>query len=622
MSIKFTNFSKRSIIIMKTFYHSAVKLTSGYLYEKQELNRKITVNAVYDRFSDTGRFEAFKFNYTEGGDKPKPHFFWDSDVAKWIEGAAYILSKNDDPALEEKVDAVVEDIKRNQGEDGYFNIYFTVIAPEKRFTDRDKHELYCAGHLMEAAVAYSEAKGKNDFLDCMERYADYIYKVFIEEKSAGFTTPGHEEIEFALIRMYRHTGKKKYLEMAKFFIDERGMRLEEYPGENKMKLSDRECSKYNQSHMPVRKQSEAVGHSVRAMYLYMAMAALAKETSDKELADACRRLWEDTVTKKMYVTGGIGSTHMGECFTHPYDLPNDTAYAETCAAIGLAFFAHNMLGLENDAKYADVIERALYNGVLSGYSQNGKGFFYENPLEINLSERFANPWGKKRLPITERVECFKCSCCPPNIVRVMSSLGNYVYGYEDGILYVNQFISSELNEDGILCKMTTDYPRTGVISVRAEGVERVAVRIPAWCDSFKINAPYTIENGYAVVKADREIIVELDMAVKTVWANTDVARDAGRVCVMRGPIVYCAEGVDNGNNLHRFSISADFGYTVSEGEFGLPEITVDAYKAESTDDILYSNKAPENKMTQLKLIPYNSFANRGESDMSVWIREK
>ena len=605
---------------MKNFNYDRVTLKSGYLFEKQELNRKITVNSVYDRFADTGRFEAFKFSYVEGGDKPRPHFFWDSDVAKWVEGAAYILSKHDDPELEAKVDEIIEDIKKNQGEDGYFNIYFTVIDPNGRFTDRDKHELYCAGHLMEAAVAYSEAKGKNDLLDCMEKYADYIYRVFIEEKTAKFYTPGHEEIEYALIRMYRHTGKKKYLEMAKHFIDLRGVNEEEFPGTNPYKISNFEGSKYNQSHLPVREQSEAVGHSVRAMYLYMAMAALAKETGEQELIDACHRLYEDTVMRKMYITGGIGSIHVGECFTLPYDLPNDTSYAETCAAIGLMFFSQTMMGLENNSLYADVCERALYNGVLSGYSVSGKGFFYENPLEINLSERFINPWGRRRLSITERVECFNCSCCPPNIVRVMSSLGNYIYGYEDGVLYINQFISSSLKDGDISCEMTTEYPKTGVISLKAEGVDYVAVRIPSWCDKFEINAPYEMKNGYALVKADKEIVVELDMAVKAVWANTKVLRDVGKVCITRGPIVYCAEGVDNGNNLHRYSIGKEFNPAVSEGAFGLPEITVDAYEIKSGADTLYSNCAPTKEKTTLKLIPYNAFANRGASDMAVWIR--
>ena len=606
---------------MKTFYRDCVKLNSGYLFEKQELNRKITVDAVYDRFDETGRMEAFTFNYVEGGDAPKPHIFWDSDVAKWMEGAAYILADYDDPPLEAKVDELVANIKKNQGDDGYFNIYYTVVEPDGRFKNRDRHELYCAGHLMEAAVAYSQARGKNDLLDCMEKYADYIYKVFIEEKSAGFVTPGHEEIELALVRMYLHTGKKKYLEMAEFFIDERGKRIEEYPGGNKLGLSDKECSKYNQSHLPVREQTEAVGHSVRAVYLYTGMAALAKETGDEALVNACKRLWADITEKKMYVTGGIGSTDLGEAFTTPYDLPNDGAYTETCAGIGLMFFALAMQRIDNDARYADVIERVLYNGVLSGLSVSGKAFFYENPLETNLSERFANTWGKRRFPKNQRPECFGCSCCPPNIVRLLPSLGNYIYGYDDGVLYVNQYMGSTLDKDGITCKTVTDYPRDNVVSVSATGAKQVALRIPFWCDGFKLNKPYVKNNGYAVVENDgSEIVLTFDMPAVAVFSNTAVIRDVGKLCVMRGPVVYCAEGVDNGNNLHRFSGAPDFGYTVdSNCEFGLPSLKVEAYETVAAENGLYTRKAPSLEKRWIRLIPYNAFANRGESDMAVWL---
>ena len=608
---------------MKTFSYGNVKLTSGYLYEKQILNRDVTVNAVYNRFDDTGRIGAFAFDYSEGGSSPKPHVFWDSDVAKWMEGAAYALRHNDLPETEARVEALVENIKKNQGEDGYFNIYFTVVDPDGRFTDRDKHELYCAGHLMEAAVAYSEAKGKTDLLECMEKYADYIYKVFVVDKSASFITPGHEEIELALIRMYRHTGKKKYLELAEFFINERGKTQEAYPGENKYKLDDSICNEYNQSHLPVRQQTEAVGHSVRAMYLYTGMAMLAEETGDAALLDACKKLWEDTTLRKMYVTGGIGSTHVGESFTSAYDLPNDSAYAETCAAIGLVFFSQAMLRNENNAAYADTVERCLYNGVLSGYSADGKAFFYENALEINLSEKFFGNFGKRRLPITQRLECFGCSCCPPNIVRLMPSLGNYIYGCEDGVLYVNQYAASELCHKDVRCVMTTDYPRRGDVSIKAEGVGYIALRIPSWCDSFKINKPYEMKNGYAFVACDgEEIELVMDMPVKAVWADPAILRDAGRVCVMRGPVVYCAEGVDNGNNLHRFSLPTELTYNVNEnGSFGLPDITVEAYESLTLGGVPYSRSAPRKQKTTLKLVPYNSFANRGESDMLVWLRE-
>ena len=388
-----------------------------------------------------------------------------------------------------------------------------------------------------------------------------------------------------------------------------------------MNVNEYEGSKYNQSHKPVREQEEAIGHSVRAMYLYTGMAALAKETGDKALIDACKRLWDDTTLRKMYVTGGIGSTDIGEAFTTAYDLPNDKAYTETCASIGLMFFGLAMQRLENKAKYADVIETAIYNGVLSGYSASGKAFFYENPLEINLSERFVSPWGKRKFPITQRVECFNCSCCPPNIVRLLPSLGNYIYGCEDDTLYVNQYVGSELEAGDISCKTVTDYPRDNVVSVCAEGVKYVALRIPAWCDSFEINKTYTMKDGYAIVENGGEIVLTLDMPVHAVWADPRVIRDAGKICVMRGPVVYCAEGVDNGNNLHRYSVPSVLNAKLSDGEFGLPEITVDAYETLSSG-VIYSRKAPEKVKTALKLVPYNAFANRGECDMAVWLREE
>ena len=603
---------------MKTFDRSSVKLTGGYLFDKQELNRKITVEAVYDRFFETGRIGAFKLEWREGDEK-KPHIFWDSDVAKWMEGAAYILADHPDAALEAKVDGIVADIKKNQQPDGYFNIYYTVVEPGKRFTNRDRHELYCAGHLMEAAVALDECLGKSDLLVCMEKYADCIKREFIDEKTASFSTPGHEEIELALVRMYNHTKNKKYLDMAAFFINTRGAVEEQMQGF------------YDQSHLPVREQSEAVGHAVRAMYLYTGMARLAGKTGDEALVAACKRLWADATEKKMYVTGGLGSTHVGEAFTVAYDMPNDTAYTETCAAIGLMLFANAMQAVDNDAKYADITERAMYNGMMSGLSLDGKGFFYENPLEINLFERFSVEGNGRsfkamirRLPITQRPEYFKCSCCPPNIVRLFPRFGNYIYGYEANTLYINQFVSSTLSEGGVECVMTTDYPRSGVVRVRASGADKVAIRIPSWCREFKLNAPYTVERGYAVAEySGGELVAEMDMSARAVWADPRVRRDAGRLCITRGPIVYCAEGVDNGDDLHRFSIPSELNCAEKENAlFGLPTLEIDAYEAVISNGGLYTYSAPEKKKTRLTLIPYNCFANRGESDMLVWLRQE
>ena len=576
---------------------------------KQELNRNTTINAVYDRFYDTGRIGAFDFNYDPNDENSiKPHFFWDSDVAKWIEGAANITFNAPSPELEAKVDSIVEKIKEHQEENGYFNIYFNVVEPENRFKDRRKHELYCAGHLIEAAIAYDRATGKRDFLDCMEKYADLIYKVFFIEKSAEFTTPGHQEIELALVRLYRYTGKKKYLDLAKFFIDNRGV------------VEELRMDEHYQTHKPLREQTEAVGHSVRAMYLFTAMAMVAKETNDTELAEQCRTLWEDVVFKKMYVTGGLGSTYLGEGFTVPYDLPNDTSYAETCAAIGLMFFSNEMLSLENDARYADIVEKCLYNGVLSGISIDGRSFFYENPLEINTKENFEFRGNSRRFPITQRVEVFSVSCCPPNLNRLLSSLGNYIYGIDGDTLYVIQYVSSTLDSGEIKCTMNTEYPNDGVIKISVSGSDRIALRIPAWCESFTLNKPYTMEKGYAVVENDgSEIEISLDISVKTVYADPRIRTNVSKVCITRGPIVYCAESVDNGDELYRFVIPNDIkAIETLDENIGLVTLQLECKRLCGFENGAYSYTSPEIEDAIMKLVPYNYFANRGENDMAVW----
>lgn len=459
-------------------------------------------------------------------------------------------------------------------------------------------------------MAYAEATGKEKLLLCMEKYAAHIYRVFVEERSAAFSTPGHEEIELALLRMYRYTGKRKYLDLSAYFVNTRGTVEEPEQGDH-----------YTQSHLPVREQTEALGHAVRALYLYTGMASLARETGDGELIRACKTLWQDVTARKMYVTGALGSTHRGEAFSNvPYDLPNDEAYAETCAAIALLFFGREMQALENDAKYADVIERALYNGVLTGLSLGGDAFFYENPLEINLAERRGDP--QKRYSITQRVACFSCSCCPPNLNRLLASLGGYVYGQEGDTLYVNQYVASNLTDGAISCTQKTDYPRNGCVKLQVTGVDRVAMRIPEWCERFALNKPYVMQNGYAVVENDgSELVLELDLAPRAVFADPRVLRNAGKLCVMRGPVVYCAEGVDNGTHLHSFVVPTTFtARELASEAFGLPTLEIDCGKQSPLVGGLYTNRLPKTEQATLKLIPYSAFANRGESDMLVWLR--
>lgn len=441
-----------------------VTLTGGFWKAKEDLNRDVTIDAVYNRFDETGRIAAFRCDWKDGMPY-RPHIFWDSDVAKWMEGAAYQLSRDDNPALRAKVESLIDEIEKNQHPDGYFNIYYTVVDPAHRFTNRDNHELYCAGHLIEAAVAYHDAVGDTRFLGLMEKYARYIKSVFMDDTGdvvPQFATPGHEELEIALVKLWHATGEAEYLDLAAFFIDRRGY------GDRGEPLDTS-----NQSHMPLREQRSVVGHSVRAGYIYAAMADLAREKNDAALDEACCALFEDMAYRKMYVTGGLGSTNVGEAFTIPYDLSNDKAYAETCASIAMILFAHRMFLLHHASKYADVVELELYNGMLSGLSLSGDAFFYENPLEIHL-DNYKKQGG--RYPITQRRKVFDCSCCPCNINRVLASVGQYFYAEENGAVWISQFGTSEYRSDACMVSQKTDYPVSGKIEIMASCP--VYVRIP------------------------------------------------------------------------------------------------------------------------------------------------
>lgn len=603
------------------FHFNEITLTGGFWKAIAEKNRKTTLYAVYDRFAETGRYAALKCNWKEG-EPNRPHIFWDSDVAKWIEGVAYVIAKTPDPVLEARVEEMIDDIEANQWEDGYINSFFTTIAPEKRFTVRGDHELYCIGHLIEAAVAYYYATGKDRFLKVMERCVDCVWRVFVEEQSAAFVTPGHEEIEIALLRLYRATKNEKHLDLCKFFINQRGNNSKDQQIFGGLKPG------YEQSNAPVRELTSAEGHSVRAMYLYTAMADLAMETGDEALKAACLSLYEDVVDRKMYITGGIGSTNIGEAFTIPYDLPSERAYTETCASIGLMLFAQKMLEMQGDAGYADTVERAMYNGMLAGLSLDGTAFFYENPLEITLSDHRKNTStvDRERFPITQRLKVFGCSCCPPNLNRLLSSMERFVYRVQGSTCYVDQYMSSTLNQDGISVTVETAYPADGVIKVTAAGVDKIALRIPGWCRSFAVSGSNTMdggymEGGYWIVENPTELTLTLEIIPTLYEANAEVNDCAGKAALMVGPIVYCAEGIDNGGvNLHRLAYSTNLNpeYTFCN-TCGLNKLTVDGYITEASS-ALYRPLADRYTATRIHLIPYYAFANRGESDMLVWMR--
>ena len=624
--MKFVNIKVKkgeTVMNTKAVTFDKVDITGGFWASRQDTIRKTTIWNVYKRFKETGRFDALKLNWKEG-DPNKPHIFWDSDVAKWVESVAYLTLKQREPELEAIVDEVVDDIEKGRMADGYFNsCYQQFRKPEERFTIRRDHELYCAGHLLEAAIAYDMATGKGKFLSLMKDYMLFIKKRFIDDQDTAFKSPGHEEIELALVKLYDYTGERVWLDMAVWFIDNHH-------------CTDEECGHghhgavYSQSHLPVREQFTAEGHSVRAVYLYCAMADIAERIGDEALKNACEKLFDSIINEKMYITGAIGSNWAaGEAFEEEFRLPNDTAYAETCAALGLALYARRMCRLDMDSKYADTVERVIYNGFLSGMSLDGKAFFYENAQEIDLYQRRflkETPASTKKLhmPITQRVEVFECSCCPPNITRFIPSIADFIYNYTDDTVYVNQYMESEAEIDGIKLTQKTNYPYDGKVTLKIAGGERkVAFRIPEWCKSWslkkngvKVNTE--TEKGYAFVDAKccDELVLDLDMQVRVVRASAHVLTNRGMSAVTYGPFVMCMEGVDNGGWLGGVKLLGNYRVGF-DSELNVPTVICDAVREDAVS--LYSDCIVSEPFTA-KLIPYFTFANRGESDMRIWIQ--
>jgi len=603
---------------MKKIDFKSVDITGGYWADKQRLNREVTLGAVWDRFSETGRIGSLKCRWYEGNNSvPKPHIFWDADVAKLLEGIAYVLEKTEDSELERKLHEAVSDIEANQWEDGYINSCFTVVNPEARLTRRRDHELFCLGHLIEAAIAYEDATGSDKLLNCVKRYIDLVERVFITEGYAPFKTPGHEEIELALLNLYEYTRDEKYLNMAKFFIDERGK------GENGAAYGYITL-KYGQNHLPCREQETAEGHAVRGLFLYAAMVHFSRLTGNTELFSACQKIFSDMTEHKMYITGGLGSSYLGEAFTVPYDLPNQRAYAETCASIAMAYFCSQMSDADRSAVYADIIERELYNGIMSGISLDGDKFFYENPLEINLKYQKRNvAWSEKEhLPITQRVKVFGCSCCPPNLVRFIASVGNYIYSLDNKNVYVNQFMESEAECDGVKICQKTDFPRSGKVTIEVDGAEKLYVRIPSWCREFTLDCPYTLEDGWAVIDSPETVSVDFKIKPYLVGARSEVSNNIGRAAVQYGPFVYAFEGIDNIENLHSLYIDKALEYTSEYSEYFSADILKFKGYRRITDTSLYSEYTENFEDFTLTAIPYAGFANRGESDMIVWVKVK
>lgn len=637
----------------------AVRVHGGFWGPRLATNREVTVGYLLDMCDETGRTGSLRLDW-EPRDEPVPHHFWDSDVAKSIEAVAYVLMAGADPELERRADEIIELFASAQQADGYLNSYFLQVEPDRRWTNlRDSHELYCAGHLMEAAVAYYAATAKDRLLEVVTRYAEHIDEKFGPGKRAGY--PGHEEIELALVKLYRTSGDPRHLELAKAFIDRRGTEPKFFRLEARERGDDRQfpyapfreengIDEYWQAHLPVREQSEAVGHSVRAGYLYTGMADVAAETGDGELLSACRRLWRNIVDRRMYVTGGIGSHRFGERFSADYDLPNEEAYAESCAAISLALFAQRLLSIEPKREYGDVLERVLYNGVLAGISLDGTHFFYANPLA-------AHPVARKKPQVAAdpvRQEWYGCACCPPNLSRVLGSLGSFAYATSDDEvwlhLFVNGSVSTSLNGVPVRLSVTTDYPWNDRISIAVEAEKPVeggvGIRIPGWCKAPTVEVKardagsaetaeggaIDSDSGYWYLRrrwitGDRIELV-LPMEARRLYADPRVRQDAYQVAFRRGPLVYCFEEVDNGADLAAVAVSRDAEATVAwrGGLFDalpdeIPVLEVPGVRRTGSGR-LYDADPPAEEPVNLLAIPYAFWAHRGEGEMRVWLPQR
>ncbi len=573
--------------------------------------------------------------------------FQDTDIAKWLEAVGFTLAAYDDPQLEKTADEVIGLIAEAQQEDGYLDTYFIIKEPDKRWHNLcEGHELYTAGHMMEAAVAYYQGTGKRKFLDVVQKLADLICDVFGTEEGKIHGYPGHQEVELGLIKLYYITGERKYLEQAKYFIDARGQGenyfLQEMarPGYQQIFPEFGNYQpEYSQSDKPVREQDVAEGHAVRAVYMYSAMADLAYEYQDKELMDACERLWNNIVQKQMYITGGIGASGIMERFTVDYDLPNDYNYSESCASIGLAMFGIRMANITRDASYIDVVERALYNTVLAGIALDGKSFFYVNPLEVwpdSCLERTSKEHVK---PV--RQKWFGVACCPPNIARTLASVGQYIYSVGENELYVNLFISNEteieLKAGKVNVTIETRFPFENQAHVKVENVAEegmtLVLRIPDYAKAYQIHVNeeltnYKVEKGYALIpiEKDSDIKVDFEAPARFVRANPNVRADCGKAALVKGPLVYCLEEIDNGKNLSALYINTTQTIEEIKSDLfgGITELAVPGKRMKETawnEEELYGEHPVVLSDTILKAVPYAYWNNRGIGEMTVWLKE-
>ena len=571
--------------------------------------------------------------------------FRDTDLYKWLESVAYCLAAGQGKEFEALADEVIDLISMAQEEDGYLNTYYTVKAPQKKWTNLvEGHELYTSGHMIEAAVAYYQATGKEKFLNIAKKNADLICQVFGREEGQIKGYPGHQEIELALVKLYRTTNIQRYLKTARYFIDERGkepnyfvQEIEKRGGYEFFSEFDNYDLKYSQAHLEPVKQTKADGHAVRAMYMCAAMADLAEEYEDKKLLDACNKIWENLVEQRMYITGGIGSSGFRERFTTDYDLPNRTGYSETCASIGLMMFGQRMASATKNAKYYDVVELALYNTVLAGINIEGDRYFYVNPLEVVPEFCTEHTYMDHVKPV--RQKWFSVACCPPNVARTLASLGQYVFAQDEKALYIHQFISSNaktiIGTNEISIHMKSELLQNGVVVLQAELSEPglIKIRNPHYTGKSKVEVngkliKPALADGYLLLELAlgiSDIKIDFDIKPRWVGANSQVREDVGKAALVKGPMVYCLEEIDNGRFLSEVYIEENTKVNEEQPATGLvgnvPALSFEGIRVQNPEieeNRLYGGMNLKKVKTDLKAVPYCMWNNRGGGEMSVW----
>ena len=577
---------------------SHVKINDNFWSPRLSKHVSATLPVCIDQIENqTGRIRNFE-NAAKGEGEHSGIFFDDSDVYKALEGMAYSLINNPDPELEKKADEWIDKFAAAQQPDGYINTFYTLTGLDKRWTNMDKHEMYCAGHMIEAGVAYYQATGKRKLLDVCIRMTDHMMSQFGPGKRHW--VPGHEEIELALVKLYQTTQEQKYLDFAYWLLEERGH------GHGTMGDEGKWNPVYYQDIVPVRQLTDISGHAVRCMYLYCGMADVAALKNDTGYIAAMDRLWDDVVHRNMYITGGIGSSRDNEGFTEDYDLPNLDAYCETCASVGMVLWNQRMNQLTGDSKYIDILERSLYNGALAGISLGGDRFFYVNPLESKGDHH--------------RQEWYGCACCPSQLSRFLPSIGNYIYASSDDALWVNLYIGNtgqiRIGETDILLTQETDYPWDGsvklTISTSLPLEKEIRLRIPNWCKTYDLSINgkrinVSEKKGYAVIKdwkSQDVIALDMDMPVEIVAADPHVKENFDKRAIQRGPLVYCMEEIDNTEYFDQIQLS--------------PSTT---FQTAFVSDILNGIKTikTNGRAQSATFIPYYAWDNRKAGKMRVWI---